>query len=346
MAFESKDRALVKAVLGERQSKPPIWIMRQAGRYLPEYRALRKDISSFLEFCYTPEISTEATLQPLARFDLDAAILFSDILVVPDALGQNVWFEKGHGPRLTPLESEADIAALDVDGVLAHLAPVLETVRRVRAKLPEEKALIGFCGSPWTVATYMLAGQGSSDQAIARKFALGNPEIFGRLVDKLVDASVRYLVAQFKAGVDVVQLFESWAANMDEVFYDNFVVAPNRAIVAGVRAQIPDAPMIGFPRGAGSLVPKFVRETGVNAVGLDYGMPLAFAKEHIAPLGCVQGSLDPLRLVTGGDQMLRRVDEILEAFDGGPHIFNLGHGIVPETPIAHVEALVNRVKGV
>lgn len=345
MALMSNKTKLVRTILGEVQERPPIWIMRQAGRYLPEYRALRKDVSSFLEFCYTPEISTEATLQPLARFDLDAAILFSDILVVPDALGQKVWFEKGHGPRLTPLEGMSDIERLDVDGVLEHLSPVLETVRRVRAKLADEKALIGFCGSPWTVATYMLAGQGSPDQAVARKFALAQPDVFAKLMDKLVAASIDYLVAQFEAGVDVVQLFESWAANMDEVFFDAWVIAPNRAIVAGVRARISDAPIIGFPRGAAGLVAKFVRETEVNAVGLDYGMPLEFARQHIAPLACVQGNLDPLRLVIGGDQMTRRVDEILSAFAGTPHVFNLGHGIVPETPIAHVEALVAQVKG-
>ncbi|WP_395008371.1 uroporphyrinogen decarboxylase [Devosia sp.] len=337
-------RRLLATVRGAIQPTPPIWIMRQAGRYLPEYRELRSRAGGFLELCYTPDLATEVTLQPVRRFDLDAAILFSDILVVPDALGQEVRFETGEGPLLTPL-SAASIGALRPERVLERLAPVLETVRRVRAALPDDKTLIGFCGSPWTVATYMLGGRGSPDQQAARLFALREPEAFARLMDILVDVSVDYLVAQFRAGADVVQLFESWALNLDETAFAERVIEPNRRIVAGVRRQLPDAPIIGFPRGAAGMIAAYAEATGVNVVGLDYATPLQFAAATLpAGLG-VQGNLDPLRLVVGGRQMEERAREIVAAFRGRPHIFNLGHGIVPETPIAHVERLLEIVRG-
>lgn len=242
-------KPLLATVLGERQERPPIWIMRQAGRYLPEYRAIREKAGSFLELCYNPELATEVTLQPLRRFDLDAAILFSDILVIPDALGQTVSFETGEGPRLEPIGPEG-LGRLRLDGFLDHLAPVLEAVDRIKSGLDAGKTLIGFCGSPWTVATYMIGGRGSPDQAAARLFALRHPEIFAQLIDILVEASTRYLVAQFRAGADVVQLFESWALNLDEVSFAANVIEPNRRIVEAVRREVPDAPIIGFPRGA------------------------------------------------------------------------------------------------
>lgn len=339
------NRKLLQCVLGQKFDVPPMWIMRQAGRYLPEYRELRASTKGFLDLCYTPEKAIEVTLQPLRRFDLDAAILFSDILVIPDALGQSVRFEQGEGPLLEPLEGMDDVKALSVDKVLDHLKPVLETVSGLRATIDDDKTLIGFCGAPWTVATYMIGGKGSPDQAAARLFALQQPEAFAALMDILVEASARYLVAQFKAGADVVQVFESWALNLDEVAFAQYVVAPTVKLIEKVRAEIPDAPIIGFPRGAAANVPDYIRSTGVNAVGIDYAMPLAYAKAHIAPLATVQGNLDPLRLVAGGDQMDRAVDAILEAFADTPHIFNLGHGIVPQTPIAHVDQLVRRVKG-
>lgn len=336
-------KPLLATVLGQRQARPPIWVMRQAGRYLPEYREVRAKAGSFLDLCYNPELAAEVTLQPLRRFALDAAILFSDILVIPDALGQKVRFEQGEGPRLDPLTDDI-LASLKPEKALDHLAPVLETMARVRQALPDDKTLIGFCGSPWTVATYMIAGRGSPDQAVARLYALQQPEKYGKLMDLLVDASIDYLVAQFEAGADVVQLFESWALNLDDEAFASQVIEPNRRIVEGVRARIPDAPIIGFPRGAAGNIARYVAETGVNAVGLDYATPLDFAKK-VLPVGLpVQGNLDPLRLVTGGAQLDRRIDAIIEAYAERPHIFNLGHGIVPETPIAHMTQLVNRVK--
>ncbi|MEO7222366.1 MAG: uroporphyrinogen decarboxylase [Devosia sp.] len=336
-------KPLLATVRGERQSRPPLWIMRQAGRYLPEYRAIRETVGTFLDLCYNPDLAAEVTLQPLRRFELDAAILFSDILVIPDALGQTVRFEQGEGPRLEPVTPEG-LGKLRPEAVLAHLAPVFETIGRVKSQLTPDKTLIGFCGSPWTVATYMIAGRGSPDQAAARIFALTQPEAFAQLLDILVDASAAYLIAQFQAGADVVQLFESWALNIDEHQFHNYVIAPNRRIVEKVRATIPDAPIIGFPRGAAAMIPAYVAETGVNAVGLDYMMPVAVADAILPKNLAVQGNLDPLRLLAGGEQMESRIEEIIAAFANRPHIFNLGHGIVPETPIAHVERLVEIVK--
>lgn len=337
-------KPLLETVLGKKQERPPVWIMRQAGRYLPEYREVRSRAKDFLEVCYTPSLAVEVTLQPLRRFDLDAAILFSDILVIPDALGQKVGYETGEGPVLEPLSVSA-IARLRPEDVTTALAPVLETVGLVRAALEPGKTLIGFCGSPWTVATYMLGGRGSSDQAAARLFALREPKAFAGLIDVLVEASINYLVAQFRAGADVVQLFESWALNLDDTAFAERVIQPNRRIVEGVRAAVPNAPIIGFPRGAAGMLSAYATSTGVNALGLDYALPLAFAKQAL-PAGLpVQGNLDPLRLVVGGEQMARRTEAIIEAFADRPHVFNLGHGIVPETPVEHVAQLIEIVKG-
>ena len=336
-------KPLLNTVRGHRQARPPIWIMRQAGRYLPEYRAVRAQVGSFLELCYTPKHAAEVTLQPLRRFDLDAAIVFSDILVIPDALGQTVGFETGEGPRLEPITPEG-LGKLRPDNVVTHLAPVFETLERVKSALAPDKTLIGFCGSPWTVATYMIAGHGSPDQAAARLFALQQPEAFARLLDILVEASIDYLVAQFRAGADVVQLFESWALNLDEAQFAAYVIEPNRRIVAGVRAQIPDAPVIGFPRGAAGMLPAYAEAVGVNALGLDHGTPLAFANDALPPGLPVQGNLDPLRLAAGGRQMEERAEAIIAGFANRPHIFNLGHGIIPQTPVEHVARLVEIVK--
>lgn len=341
----TSEKPLLDAVRGKIASRPPIWIMRQAGRYLPEYRETRQKAKTFLDLCYTPSLASEVTLQPLTRFDLDAAILFSDILVVPDALGQKVEFVQGEGPLLEPLKTGVDFAALEPEKAIGRLSPVLETIARVKSDLAAGKTLIGFCGAPWTVATYMIGGRGSSDQAVARQFALREPEAFDRLIDVLVETSIAYLVAQLRSGADVVQIFESWAMNLDEVAFDRQVIAPNRRIVEGVRKHVPDAPIIGFPRGAAGLLGKYARETGVDTVGLDYSVPLGFAAENIPGTTGVQGNLDPLRLVVGGSQMLGRAEEIIKAFAERPHIFNLGHGIVPETPIAHVAQLVDFVKG-
>jgi uroporphyrinogen decarboxylase len=343
-ALPQTQKILRDTVLGAVQSRPPIWIMRQAGRYLPEYREVRAGTKGFLDLCYTPKFATEVSLQPLRRFELDAAIVFSDILVIPDALGQKVAFEKGEGPILEPIDA-GTLGILKPERVLKHLAPVFETLSNLRAALAPEKTLIGFCGAPWTVATYMIGGRGSPDQAKARLFALREPEAFRQLMDILVEVSIEYLVAQFKAGADVVQIFESWALNLDEIAFANYVLEPNRRIVEGVRAQIPDAPIIGFPRGAAGLVGTYAEKTGVNMVGLDYSMPVQFADKSVPENIGVQGNLDPLRLVAGGAQMRERAEQIISGFSGRSHVFNLGHGIVPETPIAHVEELVNLVKG-
>ena len=344
MSPVAQPKPLLATVLGQRQERPPVWIMRQAGRYLPEYRKVRARTKDFLELCYTPALAAEVTLQPLRRFDLDAAILFSDILVIPDALGQSVRFETGEGPVLAPLTAN-DIGHLKPDRVVRHLAPVLETIGRVRSSLAAEKTLIGFCGSPWTVATYMIGGRGSPDQAAARIFALREPEAFAALMDVLVEASIAYLVAQFRAGADVVQLFESWALNLDEASFAANVIDPNRRIVEGVRAAIPKAPVIGFPRGAAGMIPAYATATKVDMIGLDHAMPLGFANTTLPETLPVQGNLDPLRLLAGGRQMETRARDIIAAFAGRPHVFNLGHGIVPETPVEHVALLIEVVKG-
>jgi len=319
--------------------------MRQAGRYLPEYRALRAKTEGFLDLCYSPKLACEASLQPLKRFDLDAAILFSDILVIPDALGQKVQFEQGEGPVLEEISPDG-ITGLNADVVVERLAPVLETLELIKARLASDKTLIGFCGAPWTVATYMIGGRGSPDQAKARLFALREHAAFKMLIDVLVTASVNYLVAQFKAGADVVQIFESWALNLDDKNFYNYVIEPNRKIVDGVRAQIPDAPIIGFPRGAAGNLNRYAQVTGLKMIGLDYSTPLEFVNSSMDKKFGVQGNLDPLRLVAGGKQMYQRIDDIIEAFSNRVHIFNLGHGIVPQTPIEHVSELVERVKGI
>ncbi len=337
-------KPLLETVRGQRPATPPIWIMRQAGRYLPEYRDTRAKAGSFLELCYNPALAAEVTLQPLRRFDLDAAILFSDILVIPDALGQQVRFETGEGPRLEPITPNG-LGGLAPDKLLQRLSPVFETLERVKAALSPEKTLLGFCGSPWTVATYMIAGQGSPDQAAARTFALRHPQAFGQLLDMLAEASIQYLVAQFRAGADAVQLFESWAMNIDEEQFRAYVIEPNRRIVAGVRSQIPDAAFIGFPRGAAAMLPAYAGAVGVDALGLDTTTPVIWADNTLRPGLPVQGNLDPIRLLAGGPQLEARARTIIEGFANRPHIFNLGHGILPETPIEHVERLVRLVKG-
>ena len=336
-------KPLLATVLGQRQARPPMWIMRQAGRYLPEYRETRTKARDFLDLCYTPELAVEVTLQPLRRFDLDAAILFSDILVIPDALGQQVRFATGEGPLLEALD-EKGIDALEPERAMAHLAPVLETVRRLRAALPADKTLIGFCGAPWTVATYMLGGRGSPDQWTARKFALEHPAVFDKLMDILVATSIDYLAAQFEAGADVVQIFESWALNLDDTSFARNVMEPNRRIVEGLRQRIPNAPIIGFPRGAAGNLRRYAEATRVTALGIDFATPLDFVRDHLPASLPVQGNLDPLRLVVGGEAMESQARAIVSAFENRPHIFNLGHGIVPETPIAHVERLIELVK--
>ena len=318
--------------------------MRQAGRYLPEYRQVRGEVSSFLDLCRTPKLAAEVTLQPLRRFALDAAIVFSDILIVPHALGQKVEFVEGEGPRLEPVRDAKAIGALDRTGATAALAPVYETIERVVAELPQTVPLIGFCGAPWTVATYMVEGAGSKDQAAARLLAYRDPDTFRRLIDLLVDASADYLVNQVRAGARVLQIFDSWAGSLPEDAFERWCIAPTKRLVERVKADVPGTPVIGFPRGAGVLAERYAKETGVDAVSCDTSQPLAWIRDKLQPLVPVQGNLDPVLLVAGGAELDRRVEAILAALASRPFIFNLGHGILPETPIDHVARLVHLVK--
>jgi uroporphyrinogen decarboxylase len=324
---------------------PPIWLMRQAGRYLPEYRAIRSSVPSFLNLCLDPEHATEVTLQPIRRFGFDAAIVFSDILMTPFALGRGVRFVEGEGPRLDPIDQDG-ISALTIDQVETALAPLFETVSRVRENLDPEKALIGFCGAPWTVATYMVAGRGTPDQAPARMLASREPAVFQRLIDRLIEASVISLAGQLHAGADVVQIFDSWAGILNEPDFDRWSIGPTEEIVRRVRDLVPGARVIGFPKGAGFRLERYARETRVDAIGIDWTVPLDYAGGRLQPFVAVQGNLDPIVLLTGGAALDRAIDTLIEGLAGGRFIFNLGHGILPETPIAHVERLVGRVRGV
>ena len=336
------ERRLLRVLDGETNLPPPIWLMRQAGRYLPEYRALREKAGGFLDLCYSPDFAVEVTLQPIRRFGFDAAILFSDILVIPDALDRGLHFVAGEGPKLTPIMPR-EIANLDPSRAETHLAPVIATVARLRKELPEETTLIGFCGAPWTVATYMIAGHGTTDQAPARLFAYQHPEAMKELIWTLADMSADYLIRQLQAGADCVQIFDSWAGVLDEAQFEAFSVAPTKAIVDKVRTAIPGAKIIGFAKGAGPLLKNYREKTGVNGVGLDWSVPLSFGAE-LQQSGAVQGNLDPMRLVAGGAALDEGIDRIMATLGQGPLIFNLGHGITPETPIAHVEALIARVR--
>jgi uroporphyrinogen decarboxylase len=336
---------LLGVFAGQALSPPPVWLMRQAGRYLPEYRAVREKAGGFLDLCYAPELAAEVTLQPIRRFGLDAAILFADILVVPDALGQQVEFLEGEGPRLEPIRSERELTRLNATATRPKFARVFETVARVRNELPRETALIGFCGAPWTVATYVVGGQGSADQAEARTWAYRDPTGFQRLIDLLVETSVDYLSGQVDAGADVLQVFDSWAGSLAEDQFERWVVAPTKAMVARLKERHPDVPVIGFPRGAGIQALSYVARTGVDGIGCDTAMPISFMAGELANRAVVQGNLDPLLLAAGGEAMAHRVAQILTAHRGKRFIFNLGHGIVPQTPPEHVAQLVKLVRG-
>lgn len=334
---------LLGVLRGQRPSRPPLWLMRQAGRYLPEYRALRAEKGGFLDLCYDSEAAAEVTLQPIRRFGFDGAILFSDILVVPHALGQDLWFEAGEGPRLAPPLAQAELATLQA--APERLAPVIETVRKVKQALSPETTFLGFAGSPWTVATYMVAGAGSKDHAAARRMAYQAPARFGAIIESIVATTIDYLSAQIEAGVDAVQLFDSWAGSLSPQQFRQWVIAPNAAIVTALKARHPETPVIGFPKGAGAKLPDYAAGTGVDALGLDETIDPVWAHKAL-PAGLpVQGNLDPLALIAGGETLDRAVDTILEALRDRPHIFNLGHGILPDTPIEHVERLVRRVRG-
>jgi uroporphyrinogen decarboxylase len=320
-------------------------MMRQAGRYLPEYRELRTRAGSFLDLCFTPELAAEVTLQPVRRFGFDAAILFSDILVIPHALGQAVTFVAGEGPRLEAIGDASSLALLRREADPARLAPVYETVAGVKAALPPQVALIGFCGAPWTVATYMIAGRGTPDQAPARLFAYRHPDVFAELIERLVQASVGYLLRQIQAGAEAVQIFDTWSGVLPPEEFARWCIAPVQRIVEGIRAAMPDAKIIGFPRGAGTALVRYAEQVAVDAVGLDWMIDKVFARTEVQRRKPVQGNLDPLALLAGGAALDRGVDAVLAAFGDRPLIFNLGHGILPETPIAHVEQMLKRVRG-
>ncbi|WP_412064336.1 uroporphyrinogen decarboxylase [Rhizobium sp. SYY.PMSO] len=336
-------RKIMRVLSGETLTPPPLWLMRQAGRYLPEYRETRAKAGSFLDLCYTPDHAVEVTMQPIRRYGFDAAILFSDILVIPDALKRNVRFTEGHGPQMDPID-EAGILTLKPDGVTAYLGPVMETVRRLRRDLPDETTLLGFCGAPWTVATYMIAGHGTPDQAPARLFAYRHPKAFEHLLMLLADISADYLVAQIDAGADAVQIFDSWAGVLGEREFDAFAVAPVARMIASVKARRPHARIIAFAKGAGYLLKNYRQKTGADAIGLDWSVPLAFAVE-LQKDGPVQGNLDPMRVVAGGKALEDGIDDILQQLGNGPLIFNLGHGITPQADPANVARLVERVRG-
>lgn len=338
------NKPLLDVLHGRRQERPPVWMMRQAGRYLPEYRAVREQAGGFLDLCFNPELAAEVTLQPVRRFGFDAAILFSDILVIPHALGRKVWFVAGEGPRLEPITDTGAIERMRPEVDHAALQPVYETIRRVRAELAPEVTFLGFCGAPWTVATYMIAGHGTPDQAPARCFAYASPEDFARLVDRLVDASISYLVRQLQAGVDAVQLFDTWAGVLSPEEFERWCIGPAARIVAGVRQQVPGAKIIGFPRGANTGLVRYVEQTDVDAVSVDWTIDRTFAREQIQSRVAIQGNLDPLALLTGGAALDAAVDAVRAGFGSGRFIFNLGHGILPDTPIAHVERMLRRVR--
>lgn len=324
---------------------PPIWLMRQAGRYLPEYRALRNKAPDFLGFCYAPELASEATLQPIRRFGLDGAILFSDILVIPDALGQTVHFRQGEGPILEALDGDADIAALDPGRTRRHLAPVYETVAAVGATLPAEVALIGFAGGPWTVATYMIEGRGGTDMMRTRRWARETPASFATLIEALVEATTEHLLAQIEAGAEVVQIFDTWAGVLAETQFDRWVVEPTRRIVEDIKAARPGVPVIGFPRGCGTLYESYVRTTGIDGVGIDAGVPARWAADVLQPACAVQGNLDNLALRAGGAVLEAEARRILATLGNGAFVFNLGHGVLPDTPFENVARLVELVRG-
>ncbi len=336
--------SLLRALAGDPVWPPPVWLMRQAGRYLPEYRALRAKAGSFLDLCLTPALATEVTLQPIRRFGFDAAILFCDILLLPYALGQDLRYAEGEGPLLAPIRDSAGFAKLDAGRVPTVVAPVMQAITRIRAELPAETALIGFAGSPWTVACYMVEGRGSKEFPALRLLAYRDPALFDALLALLVEQTMAYLLAQVAAGADTVMLFDSWAGVLPAAQFRRFVIEPTRRIVAALRAAHPDVPVIGFPRLAGALLGEYATATGVQAVGIDTSIDPAWAAAAVPSGVAVQGNLDPLALVAGGAALADAVKPVLAAWRGRPAIFNLGHGIVPETPIEHVVQLMELVR--
>jgi uroporphyrinogen decarboxylase len=336
-------KSLLRTLAGETQKTPPIWLMRQAGRYLPEYKATRAKAGGFLDLCYSPELAAEVTLQPIRRFGFDAAILFADILLIPQALGQKLWFETGEGPRLDPISSVAELKS--ADEIHEVLSPIYETVRLVSAALPQETTLIGFAGAPWTVATYMIAGRGTPDQGPAHALMKANPKEFSRILDRIADATVLYLNAQIDAGAEVVKIFDSWAGSLVGDAFETACIKPCLRIIEGVRAKHPDVPIIGFPRGAGERALTFLKATSVAGIAIEEDMDINWARDQLQPHAAVQGNLHPKHMIEGGEGLKKATELLLETFGNGPYIFNLGHGITPEASPANVEKLIRLVKG-
>lgn len=338
-------KKFLEVLAGKAVSPPPVWMMRQAGRHLPEYLETRARARDFLDFCYTPSLASEATLQPVRRYGMDAAILFADILLILDAMGLGVTFEKGEGPLVETISGPSDLARVKPQAAADRLSPVYETVSRVKAGLPDETALIGFAGSPWTVTLYAVEGRGKTDKSMAWRWAHGRPEELSAAMDQVGEATAHYLARQVEAGADALMLFDSWAEGLPDNIFREVIIAPTKKLVARLRAMGVTVPVIGFPRGAGVMVPEYVAETGVTAVGLDTAASPVFINRELPASFPVQGHLDPLLLIEGGARLDARVDALLDAYRGRPHIFNLGHGVRPETPIAHVERMLARIRG-
>lgn len=343
--MKSEDKRLLRVLAGETLDPPPAWMMRQAGRYLPEYKATRAEAGSFLDLCYRPDLAAEVTLQPIRRYGFDAAILFADILLIPQALGADLWFVEGEGPRLSTITSADDLARLKpVEAIHDTLNPIYETVRILRSELPKETALIGFAGAPWTVATYMIAGQGTKDQGPARKLMYGDPATFDRLMDIITEATIAYLARQIEAGAEVVKLFDSWAGALPGNVFHKYATEPAKRIVDGLKALHPNVPVIGFPRQGGEKVLDFVAATGTAGCAIDTNVDPAWAARVLQPKVCVQGNLDPALLVAGGPLLDRSVKMLRETFSNGPYIFNLGHGITPDADPKNVTTMLEALR--
>ncbi|PHO04515.1 uroporphyrinogen decarboxylase [Rhodobacteraceae bacterium 4F10] len=342
----TEKKKILRALAGETLDTPPIWMMRQAGRYLPEYKATRAEAGDFLSLCYNSELAAEVTLQPIRRYGFDAAILFADILLLPQALGADLWFVTGEGPRLSTIETQADFDKLSgVEGIHETLNPIYETVRILRRELPSETTLIGFAGAPWTVATYMIAGRGTPDQGPAHKLKDENPALFDQVIDLITEGTIDYLSKQIEAGAEVVKLFDSWAGSLKGADFDKYALEPARKIIAALKAKHPDTPIIAFPRGAGERYVGFAEATGADCVALDDGVTPEWAAKNVQKDGCVQGNLKSSHMVTGGEELVTETRKIVEAFGKGPHIFNLGHGITPDAEPENVQLMIDTVRG-
>ncbi len=338
------EKKLLTVLKNIKTETPPVWMMRQAGRYLKEYRDVRKQAGGFLDLCYNPRLAKEVTLQPIKRFGFDAAILFADILLLPQALGREVWFEAGEGPRLNPILEEKDILNFNnVEKVNNNLSKIYETVELVKSELPKETTLIGFAGAPWTVATYMVAGKGGDDQIAAKKFMTQYPETFSLLIERLTRATTEYLCEQVKAGADVIKIFDSWAGSLGGTYFYKYVFDPIKKICNGVKDRYPKVPIIVFPKGSGANYKIFCDEKFLDCLALDSNVSQTWARKEIQPFKPIQGNLDPIHLVTGGDEMISQIDYILENFSNGPYVFNLGHGITPDADPRNIEILLKRV---